>query len=107
MKGNFPIDRFGDIRTPFYYYDTDLLRLTLKTICAEAGKHEGFNVHYAIKANANPKVLRIISEAGLGADCVSGGEIEAALKAGFKAHNTVYAGVGKSGGRLILVWTTT
>ena len=96
MKGNFPIDRFGDIRTPFYYYDTDLLRLTLKTICAEAGKHEGFNVHYAIKANANPKVLRIISEAGLGADCVSGGEIEAALKAGFKAHNTVYAGVGKS-----------
>lgn len=96
MKGNFPIDSFGDIRTPFYYYDTDLLRLTLKTICAEAGKHEGFNVHYAIKANANPKVLRIISEAGLGADCVSGGEIEAALKAGFKAHNTVFAGVGKS-----------
>ena len=53
-------------------------------------------VHYAVKANANPKILRIIREAGLGADCVSGGEIEASIKAGFPASKIVYAGVGKA-----------
>ena len=73
MKGQFPISRFESIRTPFYYYDTELLRRTLRTINDEAGRHEGFVVHYAVKANANPKLLKIIREAGLGADCVSGG----------------------------------
>ena len=90
------IDKFEKVRTPFYYYDTDLLRTTLRTINEESGKHEGFKVHYAIKANANPKLLAIIREAGLGADCVSGGEIEAACKAGFPSDGIVYAGVGKS-----------
>lgn len=96
MKGIFPIQQFEGIRTPFYYYDADLLRKTLQTINDEANKHQGFCVHYAVKANAHPRVLRIIREAGLGADCVSGGEIEAALKAGFPANKIVYAGVGKS-----------
>lgn len=96
MKGNFPIDSFKGIPTPFYYYDTELLRKTLETIKAEAGKHTGYKVHYAVKANANPKILDIISKSGLGADCVSGGEIEAALKAGFRTDEVVYAGVGKS-----------
>ena len=96
MKGQFPIDRFEQIKTPFYYYDADLLRQTLGAIQHEAGKHEGFMVHYAVKANANPRVLRIIRQAGLGADCVSGGEIEVAVKAGFPVDKIVYAGVGKS-----------
>lgn len=96
MKGLFPIEQFHHIETPFYYYDTTLLRSTLQTINKEAGKHENFFVHYAIKANANPKILNIISQAGLGADCVSGGEIQAALSAGFPASKIVYAGVGKS-----------
>ena len=84
------------LRTPFYYYDAELLRQTLQTIREEVSKHEGFCVHYAVKANANPKVLRIIREAGLGVDCVSGGEIEASVKAGFPSSKIVYAGVGKS-----------
>jgi diaminopimelate decarboxylase len=96
MKGIFPIDKFQGIRTPFYYYDTDLLRDTLRHIHAEAGKHENFFVHYAVKANANPKILNIICQAGLGADCVSGGEIQAAINSGFPANKIVYAGVGKS-----------
>ena len=96
MKGIFPIQQFEGIRTPFYYYDADLLRKTLQTINDEANKHQGFCVHYAVKANAHPRVLRIIREAGLGADCVSGGEIEAALRAGFPADKIVFAGVGKS-----------
>ena len=95
MKGIFPVDKFADMRTPFYYYDIDLLRKTLEAINDEARRHEGFCVHYAIKANANPKVLRVIRQAGLGADCVSGGEIEASIKAGFPASKIVYAGVGK------------
>ena len=96
MKGTFPIEKFSRLQTPFYYYDTELLRQTLRTISQEAGKHEGFVVHYAVKANANPRLLRIIREAGLGADCVSGGEIQAAVKAGFAPSKIVFAGVGKS-----------
>jgi diaminopimelate decarboxylase len=96
MKGIFPVEKFQTLRTPFYYYDMDLLRQTLQTINTEAGKYDAFCVHYAVKANANPQVLRCIRQAGLGADCVSGGEIEAALKAGFPASKIVFAGVGKS-----------
>ena len=96
MKGIFPLEKLERLQTPFYYYDAELLRQTLRAINQEASKHEGFCVHYAIKANANPKVLRIIREAGLGADCVSGGEIEASIKAGFPNKKIVYAGVGKS-----------
>ena len=96
MKGIFPIEKLERIQTPFYYYDSEVLRTTLNAINSEIQKHEGFVVHYAIKANANPGVLRLIREAGLGADCVSGGEIEAALKAGFASNKIVYAGVGKS-----------
>ena len=95
-KGQFPVEKLQQIETPFYYYDAELLRETLRSINAEAQKHEGFVVHYAVKANANPRVLRIIREAGLGADCVSGGEIEASVKAGFPSSKIVYAGVGKA-----------
>ena len=95
-KGKFPVEKLQTIQTPFYYYDAEVLRQTLRTINEEAGKHEGFVVHYAIKANANPKILRIIREAGMGADCVSGGEIEASVKAGFPTSKIVYAGVGKA-----------
>lgn len=90
------IAKFETVKTPFYYYDTSLLRQTLDTIKTEMGKNDNFHLHYAVKANANPKILKIISEAGFGADCVSGGEIKAALEAGFPADQIVYAGVGKS-----------
>lgn len=96
MKGVFPLGKFKETDTPFYYYDTDLLRATLRMINSEAGKHEGFLVHYAVKANANPKILNIICQAGLGADCVSGGEIQAAVNAGFPPAKIVFAGVGKN-----------
>ena len=95
-KGIFPVEKLQSIQTPFYYYDSELLRQTLRAIHEEASRHEGFVVHYAVKANANQKVLRIIREAGLGADCVSGGEIEASVKAGFPVSKIVFAGVGKS-----------
>ena len=96
MKGTFPVEQFQGMQTPFYYYDTHILRQTLNTIRKEVAKHDNWHVHYAVKANANPKVLNIIREAGMGVDCVSGGEIEASLKAGFAASKIVFAGVGKS-----------
>ncbi len=96
MTKQFPIDKFRTLETPFYYYDAQLLRETLSTIKEESGKYDRYCVHYAVKANANPKVLTIIRESGLGADCVSGGEIKAAIKAGFPANKIVYAGVGKT-----------
>ncbi|MBQ8225047.1 MAG: diaminopimelate decarboxylase [Bacteroides sp.] len=96
MKEIFPIDKFANLRTPFYYYDTELLRRTLDSIREEAAQYPAFSVHYAVKANANPKILAIIREAGLGADCVSGGEVEAALHAGFPTDRVVFAGVGKA-----------
>ena len=95
-KGIFNIEKFQGLSTPFYYYDTELLRRTLTEIKTEVSKHSNYVVHYAIKANTNIKLLKIIHEAGLGADCVSGGEINAALEAGFPASEIVYAGVGKS-----------
>lgn len=95
MKGNFPINKLRELQTPFYFYNTDLLRDTLALIRSEADRY-GFHVHYAVKANANPKILSIIRENGLGADCVSGGEIKASLAAGFPAKKIVFAGVGKA-----------
>lgn len=90
----FPVDKFQQLRTPFYYYDTALLRSTLSEV--QHNLSPNMHVHYAVKACANPKVLGIIARSGLGADCVSGGEIQAALDAGFPADKIVYAGVGKS-----------
>lgn len=96
MMHKISADKFKDIRTPFYYYDTEILQQTLDAIKKEIGDKPNYHLHYAVKANANPKVLKQISQAGFGADCVSGGEIRASLAAGFPAKEIVYAGVGKS-----------
>ncbi|WP_315321981.1 diaminopimelate decarboxylase [Segatella oulorum] len=88
--------RFKEVHTPFYFYNTALLKETLQKIKKEISAHKNYIVHYAIKANANPKLLRLIAQAGFGADCVSGGEIERALDMGFPASKIVFAGVGKS-----------
>ena len=89
-------ERFEGLRTPFYYYDTQLLAETLAAIKCETDKHEGWHLHYAVKACANPKILRQIQQAGFGTDCVSGGEIKACLENGFPANEIVFAGVGKA-----------
>ena len=89
-------DRFEQLRTPFYYYDTGLLSETLETIRRETAGREGYHLHYAVKACANPEVLRLIQQAGFGADCVSGGEIRTCLENGFRADTIVFAGVGKA-----------
>ncbi len=93
MKNIF--DNLQDHSTPFYYYDLPLLRQTLNSAKQEADKY-GFHIHYAVKANNNPKILQTISSFGLGADCVSGQEIQLAIDNGFNKHQVVFAGVGKT-----------
>ncbi|MEE1944017.1 diaminopimelate decarboxylase [Pedobacter sp. KR3-3] len=86
---------FSNLETPFYYYDLNLLQSTL-TACKKAASAYQFHVHYAMKANFNPKVLAKIKDTGFGADCVSGGEVKKAIEVGFVKEKVVFAGVGKS-----------
>lgn len=96
MKTIFPINELRSIQTPFYYYDTALLQETLDTIKRESSKYEGYHVHYAVKANANDRILKQIVDNGFGMDCVSGGEVKAGLDAGCAPEKIVFAGVGKA-----------
>lgn len=95
IKGKFPLEQFKAVETPFYYYDLSLLKLTLEKVKSLAGGF-GYDVHYAVKANANKRLLELIAKEGLGADCVSGGEVGAAVEAGFSPDKIVFAGVGKA-----------
>jgi diaminopimelate decarboxylase len=89
------IQKFRDLPTPFYFYDLDVLNTTCQKVLDESVK-TGFKVHYAVKANPNPRILKIISSYEFGADCVSYNEIERAISSGFKPSETVFAGVGKT-----------
>lgn len=89
------INKFKNIPTPFYYYDKSLLEETLQTLANALDKY-GYSSHYAVKANANPEILKIIASYSFGADCVSANEILQALECGFPASKIVFAGVGKA-----------
>ena len=90
-----------NIETPCYFYDLALLEETLDLVKNEAAKYNNFHVHYAVKANANPRLLQIIADYGFGADCVSGNEVLACVENGFASEKIVYAGVGKSDKEII------
>jgi len=100
MFDNQIIEKFKSIETPFYYYDLGLLNRTLETVKNLADKYH-FHVHYALKANSNEEILKMISSFGFGADCVSGGEVLRALETGFDHKHIVFAGVGKSDKEMI------
>jgi diaminopimelate decarboxylase len=89
------IDKFNGLETPFYYYDLEVLKNTLSA-CRDASAKHGFHVHYAMKANFNPRVIDTIQTYGFGADCVSGNEVKAAIDHDFDKGKVVFAGVGKS-----------
>jgi diaminopimelate decarboxylase len=95
IKGTFPIKKFDELQTPFYYYDIELLRKTLDIIKKET-ENKPYHIHYAIKANSNPRLLKEIAAYGFGADCVSGNEVLRALECGFPAEKIAFAGVGKT-----------
>ncbi|MGA2408089.1 MAG: diaminopimelate decarboxylase [Bacteroidales bacterium] len=89
------VEKLRKIETPFYYYDLDVLRYTLDILKKESDNAR-YKVHYAVKANSNPRILKIICSYGFGADCVSFNEIAAAITAGFNPSEIVFAGVGKT-----------
>ncbi|WP_410881178.1 diaminopimelate decarboxylase [Myroides sp. DW712] len=89
------IEQLKQVETPLYYYDLPLLRATVSAAQTAADAF-GYHIHYAVKANNNPRILHEISTLGLGADCVSGLEIELAIAQGFQAKSIVFAGVGKT-----------
>lgn len=83
------------IRTPYYLYDIRLLEKTVEEVRFLSEKY-GIEVHYAVKANSESRILRYIAGKGLGADCVSGNEVVCALENGFPAGKIAFAGVGKT-----------
>lgn len=87
--------------TPCYCYDLKLLRATLDEIERHTADAP-IQVHYALKANGNPMVVQEIVRRGLGVDVVSGGEIRAALEAGFAPQSVNYSGVGKTDDEIVL-----
>lgn len=89
------LPQLEQLETPFYYYDLHLLKQTLSTAQQEAQKYN-YNLHYALKANNNSRILSLIKEYGFGADCVSGREIETAINHGFSPQQVFFAGIGKT-----------
>ena len=86
---------FGRVATPFYYYDIDLFRRTVEKV-ASLSSSTGIHVHYSLKANSDRRLNEIISSKGLGADCVSGDEIDFAVSCGYDPKKIFFAGVAKS-----------
>lgn len=95
MFSNTQINHFQNFKSPFYFYDMELLDQTLEQV-KKHGLSRGYHVHFAVKANFNFRILEKVLDAGLGIDCVSGGEIKRAVEAGFQPNQIAFAGVGKS-----------
>ena len=85
---------FQGKETPFYFYDLEILSRTISAV--QSANRYGYHVHYALKANSNPEILKLIKESGMGVDCVSGNEVKIGLENGFDAADIVLAGVGKT-----------
>jgi diaminopimelate decarboxylase len=90
--------RFG---TPLYLYSQAAIVDAYRTY-DRAFASVPHRIHYALKANSNLALLRILAGLGAGADIVSGLEMEAALRAGFPPERIVFAGVGKTEAELLL-----
>ena len=89
------ITRFESLTTPFYYYNLELLKDTLKAV-KETSSEYNYHVHYAFKANTNNEILELMQQYRLGADCVSGNEVKKAIECGYTSEQIVFAGVGKT-----------
>jgi diaminopimelate decarboxylase len=83
------------VGTPTYVYNADVIRGQYKLLDAALGALP-HRICFAVKANSNLAVLRVLRDLGAGADIVSGGEMQRAIAAGFPATRIVFSGVGKS-----------
>lgn len=85
-------EQFG---TPLYVYSQRTLEENFQQYLAALGNHPGM-ICYAVKANANLGVLRVLADLGAGFDIVSVGELERVLAAGGAPERIVFSGVGKA-----------
>lgn len=88
------------LKTPFYCYSAADIRMRIG-MCKSAFAGIGATIHYAVKANSNLSVLRLMAEAGLGADIVSEGELARVLRAGIRPQDIIFSGVGKRRSELL------
>lgn len=92
-----PLPRIAaEVGTPVYVYSTATLRRHARVFRAGLAGVKRTHLAYAIKANPNLAVLRVLAEEGYGADVVSGGEMRRALAAGMTPDSIVFSGVGKT-----------
>ncbi len=91
-----PLDKIADqVQTPVYCYSASALRQNYRSY-TDHFRPENSLVCYAVKANSNQAILRMLGEMGAGADVVSEGELRRALHAGIPAEKIVYSGVAKT-----------
>ena len=93
------------VGTPCYVYSTATLTRHARVI-AEAFEGQDCLIAYSVKANGNLAVLATLAQHGCGADVVSGGELQRALKAGIPADRIVFSGVGKTREEMALALQT-
>ncbi|MCV3446857.1 diaminopimelate decarboxylase [Campylobacter lari] len=88
-----------EYNTPFYIYDFDKIKERFAML-KDAFKARKSQIFYAVKANSNLSILKLLASLDSGFDCVSAGEIYRALKAGAKNYKIIFSGVGKSADEL-------
>ena len=89
------IEKLKKYETPYYYYNTSLLNETIAEAIRLAKLHD-LKIHFSLKSNFNEKIVRIFaSHEEIGADCVSGGEVNYSLKF-FPKEKIVFAGIRKT-----------
>ena len=76
--------------TPVFIYNADNIRRRIKQLKEVIGKYHKSDFYYAIKANYNPHIVRIIAEQGIGIDAVSLNEAKLALYAGVPSDRILY-----------------
>ena len=90
-----------EVGTPVYIYSRATLTRHARVFRDALDALDNPHIAFAVKANPNLAVLRILASEGYGADVVSGGELTRALKAGMKPEDIVFSGVGKTHAELL------
>ncbi|WP_374282169.1 diaminopimelate decarboxylase [Novosphingobium sp.] len=97
-----PLTAIADaVGTPVYVYSRATLERHAQVFKAALAGLPRTHVAFAVKANPNLAVLRVMQREGLGADVVSGGELARALAAGMPAQDVVFSGVGKQAHEMV------
>jgi diaminopimelate decarboxylase len=84
-----------DVGTPLYIYSSATIRDRYERL-AKALATVPHRIFYTLKANSNRAILRVLRELGAGAEVVSGGELQKALRAGYQGSDIIFGGVGKT-----------